>query len=175
MAEPQDLAVASVGLFISGAVIAAGSFFLPTVSVAGLSLVFILGLVMMIAGGVLFIMQVNPMEVKFTHDILSFRVRGPFFGKTVEYSDITSIEYKKFEPGRSTLFAMNAKEGLIGGLFKNPSVGKCHVTGYMSEEDTKFILLKTSDGMCMAFNLESQEGTDRAYDVISTRIPVAIR
>lgn len=175
MAEPQDLAAASAGLFISGAVVAAASFLLPAVSVAGLSLVLILGLVIMIVGGLLFIMQVNPMDVEFTYDVLSFRVRGPFFGKTLEYSDIVSIEYEEFNPGKSTLFSMNAKEGIIGGQFKNPSAGKYHVTGYVGEGDIKFILMKTSEGMQIAFNLESKEETDRAYEVISSRVSATVK
>ena len=169
MAEPQKIAVASLAIFILGALLSASTFFIPGMSTSGeFSITIVAGLTMMVLAGFMFILQVNPISVVYTTNSSSFNIRGPYFGKEIQYSNIIAAEYRVFIPGMP-LIAIKSSEGIIGGQFKSPELGMCHVVGFNRGEETKFILIKTSDKKIVAFNLESEEETEVAYNTIISK------
>lgn len=169
MAEPQQIATASIVAFIAGAVISVVSLIVPVPMVGNFSIVLIIGLLIMIFSAILFMKQAIPTEVTFSFDNLSFRIKGPYYGRTIEYSEVSSVECRKFLLG-TPLMALNAKEGVLGGQFRSPEVGMCHAVGHNRGEDTCYIVMKLTDGKTVAFNLKTEEETKETYEMICSRI-----
>lgn len=169
MADPQKIAVMSLAIFILGAVVSAATFFVPGLSTSGeFSITIVLGLILMILAGFLFLLQVTPISVVYTPNSSSFNIRGPYFGKEIQYSDIVAVEYRVFLPGMP-LIALKSSEGILGGQFKSSELGICYAVGFNRGEETKFIIMEISDGKIVAFNLESEEETEIAHNIIISK------
>ncbi len=122
----------------------------------------------MIFSAILFLMQAVPTEITFTSDNSSFRIKGPYYGRTIDYSEVSSVECRKFPLG-TPLIALNAREGVLGGQFKSPEAGMCHAVGHNRGENTCYIVMKLTDGKTVAFNLESEEETEKVYGTICSK------
>lgn len=168
MAEPQQIATASVFTFIAGIALSIFSMVVPIKTIGHLSITLIAGLLIMIFSAVLFLMQAVPTEITFTSDNASFRIKGPYYGRTIGYSEVSSVECRKFPLG-TPLIALNAREGVLGGQFKSPEAGMCHAVGHNRGEDTCYIVMKLNDGKTVAFNLESEEETENVYEMICSK------
>jgi hypothetical protein len=169
MAEPQKIAGASLAMFILGAVLSVATFFVPGSYASGeFSITLVTGLILMILSGFLFLLQATPIRVDYTTNLSEFNIRGPFFGMKIKYSDIAAVEYREFLPGMP-LIALKSSEGILGGQFRSSEVGMCHVVGFSRGKGTKFILMEISDGKIVAFNLESEEETEVAYNTIMSK------
>lgn len=169
MAEPQQVATASIASFIAGAVVSVFSLLIPSPAFGNLSIILLAGLLIMIVSAILFLKQAVPFEVFFSYDDSSFRIKGPYYGRTIEYSEILSVECRKFAPGTS-LVGMNSGEGVLGGQFRSPEAGMCHAVGHNRGEDTCYIVMKLNDGKTVAFNLETEEETEEAHKTICSRV-----
>ncbi len=169
MAEPQKIAVASLAIFILGGLLSASTFFIPGLSTSGeFSITIVAGLVLMVLSGFMFLLQAIPMSVAYTPNSSSFNIKGPYFGKEIQYSDIAAVEYRAFIPGLP-LIAIKSFEGIVGGQFRSSELGMCHIVGFNRSEETKFIIMQMFDGKIIAFNLESEEETDIAYSMILSK------
>ncbi len=169
MAEPQKIAIASLVIFILGAVFLSLTFLVPGLSTSGeFSITIVAGLILMVLAGFLFLLQATPISVNYVQNPSSFNIRGPYFGKEIQYSDIAAVEYREFLPGMP-LIALKSFEGILGGQFRSSELGMCHAIGFNRGEGTKFILMEMSDGKIVAFNLESEEGTESVYSTIMSK------
>ncbi|MGI6472166.1 MAG: hypothetical protein ACOX1N_03770 [Candidatus Methanomethylophilaceae archaeon] len=168
MAEPQQIATASVLTLIAGLIVSMFSLAFPLVMIGNLSVTLIAGLLVMLFSAILFVMQALPMEITFTSDNSSFRIKGPYYARTIDYSEVSSVECRKFPLG-TPLMALNSGDGVLGGQFKSPEAGMCHAVGHNRGEDTCYIVMKLTDGKTVAFNLESEEETEKIYGTICSK------
>lgn len=158
--EPQKLAwagvmlvlVEMVALFISISLLPDYTYFLAI-------------LVLMLVTTALILLPAFPLKVTFTPSGSSFRIRGPYFGKEMSYSDIDAVEYREVDIGFRIMGVFTWK-GPSGGLFKSSELGFYHLAGYGYKPEMKYVLVEYSGGKKFAFNLKSEKDTLEAFEIL---------
>lgn len=122
-------------------------------------------MVSMVPTTALFLVPMFPLNPVFTPEVSSFRIKGPYLDRTVEYSDIVSMRYDGVELGMR-MMGMYTGRGSFGGTFRNKEFGGYGIVGKNRGPGTRYIILKLKDDKVVAFNLKTEEDTLLAFEQI---------
>lgn len=164
--EPQKITLFALAMLVVEFIIMMASF-----SAAGRSMdIFNASLVAILLTTVLLMLPLFPLRAVFSADISSFRIRGPYFGKEIRYSDVSAIEYRVFDLGSRVMGYSTMSKGPLGGMFRSPEIGTYYIVGHYNGAGTKFIMLALSNARPVVFNLKSEAETEAAFRAITSKV-----
>ncbi len=166
MIEPQKMTIVALAMLIIEMIVMTASL---AGAVQGMYL-FYASIVAILLTTVLLMLPLFPLRTIFSAGVSSFRIRGPYFGKEIRYSDVSAIEYRAFDPGTRVIGYNALSKGSLGGMFRSSEIGLYNITGHYRGAGTKFIMLELSNGRPVVFNLQSEGDTEAAYRAITSRV-----